>query len=299
MYRFDLAISYTWEYDEEFVNLIENRFQKYGLRTFVIKKFNVHEVVDLLRSKKISFKFYLDRASDEDRDFEAITKILRKRKCHIINPHHMVRKVTDKAFMHKKLEKKNFLLPKSFILQPFDLNEELKISNENLRTIGIPFIIKPSQFSGGGEGVEKNGKTLDQIQIERKKSHSERYLVQEKIYPKIINGKRAWFRIFWAFNKVIPCWWDDQTHIYAPVTKTEIKRYHLQQLIKITRRLARLTFLDYFSTEIALTKKHQFILIDYINDQCDMRLQSLHPDGVPDQVVIQFIEEMKKKVITH
>ncbi|MEW6196856.1 MAG: hypothetical protein AB1521_17040 [Bacteroidota bacterium] len=298
MSRFDLAISYTWEFDEEFVNLLEIRLQKHGLRTFVIKKFNVHEVAELLRTKKISFKAYLDRASDEDPDFEAITRILRKRKCHIINPHHKARKVTDKAFMHKKLAKKNFLLPKTYIIQPYDRDEELKITFHELRLIGIPFIIKPSLFSGGGEGVEKNASTIEQIQNERIKSHSEKYLVQEKIYPRSISGKRAWFRIFWAFNKVIPCWWDDHTHIYEPVTSKQIKRFHLQQLIKITRRLARLTFLDYFSTEIALTKKHQFILIDYINDQCDMRLKSLHPDGVPDEVVIQLIEEMKKKIIS-
>lgn len=55
--------------------------------------------------------------------------------------------------------------------------------------------------------------------------------------------------------------------------------------------------MDYFSSEIALTKKNRFVLIDYVNDQCDMRLKSIHPDGVPDSIVIQFIEQMKQKVL--
>jgi len=121
-------------------------------------------------------------------------------------------------------------------------------------------------------------------------------MVQEKIYPKTIEGKRAWFRVFWAFGKVIPTFWDDYTHVYNLVTARHIKKHHLLSLFRITRRLSRLNKLDYFSTEIALTKNHRFIVIDYVNDQCDMRLKSNHPDGVPDVVVAEFIKSMRRKI---
>ena len=91
---------------------------------------------------------------------------------------------------------------------------------------------------------------------------------------------------------------DDNTHIYFRVTRNDIEQFNLRPLIKITTRLAQITNLDYFSTEIAVTKDHKFVLIDYINDQCDMRLKSNHPDGIPDRVVIDFIERMEKKILT-
>lgn len=297
MHRFDLAISYTWNYDKEFVNLVENIFQSAKLKTFVIERFNVQEVIELLKNKEVSFGAYLDRASDEDPDFVPIYKILSRRKCYIINPHWKVNRAVNKSFTHKKLDKKNYALPKTFIISAFDADEKLKLKEEDLDYLKRPFVIKPALFSGGGEGVEPHGMTLEQIQNERMKSPTEQYLIQEKIHPRTIENKRAWFRIFWAFGDVIPTWWDDHTHIYNIITPAQIKKYQLQPLMRITRKLARMNGLDYFSTEIALTTNHRFVLIDYVNDQCDMRLKSEHFDGVPDEVVSSFIKSMKKRII--
>ncbi len=296
MERFDLAISYTWVYDKEFIDLIENIFQKGGLKTFIIHEWNLWEVIGKLKNRELHFSAYLDRASDDDPEFEQITKILTRRRCYIINPFDNVTKAVNKYLMHKKLVKRKFELPKTFMLPSYDDNEELEITDEDIDLIKRPFIIKPAVYTGGGEGVVRNGMTIEQIQSERIKSHHEQYMVQEKIYPKTIEGKRAWFRVFWAFGKVIPTFWDDYTHVYNLVTARHIKKHHLLSLFRITRRLSRLNKLDYFSTEIALTKNHRFIVIDYVNDQCDMRLKSNHPDGVPDVVVAEFIKSMRRKI---
>ena len=298
MQIFDMAIAYKWKYDKEFVDLIERNFQKAGLRTFVINKFNVNEVIRSIKGKKIHFKLYLDRASDEDPAFLPIAKFLARKKSYIINPHNKTKKSVDKFLMHKKLEKRHFRLPKTFLLPSFKLRKNILLDDRHLTELGIPFIIKPSLMSGGGEGVIKNAMSLSQILEERRKNHLEKYLIQEKIYPGKIQGRRAWFRVIWAFDQVIPTWWDDHTHIYHPVSKNEVAKYNLLPLYKITKRLARITQLDYFSTEIALTKDHKFVLIDYVNDQCDMRLKSNHSDGVPDEVVNEFVERMKQKILS-
>lgn len=298
MHIFDLAIAYEWKYDKELIEQVELSFQRDGLRTFIIDKFNLSEVVQNLKKKNIYFKAFLDRASDADPDFLLIPKLLIRKKCYIINPHRKVIKSIDKVLIHKKLVKKKFRLPKTFLLQSFDNDSSLRINEDHLYQLGIPFVIKPSLISGGGQGVIKNAESLAQIHEERRKNYTEKYLVQEKIYPHKIQTKRAWFRVIWAFDKVIPTWWDDRTHIYHKVTKIEVRRHNLLPLYRITKRLARLTQLDYFSTEIALTRDHKFVLIDYINDQCDLRLKSNHLDGVPDEVVDEFIENMKRKVLS-
>jgi hypothetical protein len=47
--------------------------------------------------------------------------------------------------------------------------------------------------------------------------------------------------------------------------------------------------LDFFSSEIAVTRDGRFVAVDYVNEICDMRQQSDHVDGVPDDVV-SFIQ---------
>lgn len=293
---FDLAIAYTWEYDEEFVELIEEIFQEEGYSTFLIKPSNLEEIIWQLETRKLHFSAFLDRASDENPAFLPIAQILQRRKSYIINPYLKVLEFIDKALLHKKFQQKRFRLPKTFILPAYDHDFRPHIKPKDLDFIKRPFIIKPSYFSGGGQGVITNAETLDEIRSERIKSPAEKYLIQEKIHPAKLHGRRAWFRVLWAFDQAIPTWWDDITHIYYPVTKRDLVKYNLTALKKITSRIAGITNLDYFSTEIALTKDHSFYLIDYVNDQCDMRLKSKHNDGVPDELVIQFIQRMLHKV---
>lgn len=145
-------------------------------------------------------------------------------------------------------------------------------------------------------GVVTGAETLKEVLEERMTNNEDKYLLQEKIYPQMLDGRRAWFRSFWAFGKAIPCWWDDQTHYYSELRNEEVDKYHLQELFRDTRKIARLTGLDFFSTEIVLSTKGKFIVVDYVNDQCDMRFQSRHFDGVPDNMVRRIIYNMLKVI---
>jgi hypothetical protein len=54
--------------------------------------------------------------------------------------------------------------------------------------------------------------------------------------------------------------------------------------------------LDLFSTEIALTLDGLFMVVDYVNDPIDLRLQSKATDGVPDQIVSHIAESLVERV---
>ena len=44
--------------------------------------------------------------------------------------------------------------------------------------------------------------------------------------------------------------------------------------------------MKFFSSEIAVTDSGEFVLIDYVNDQCHMLSQGSNPQmGVPDELV--------------
>jgi hypothetical protein len=64
-----------------------------------------------------------------------------------------------------------------------------------------------------------------------------------------------------------------------------------------TKIIEKITELDFFSTEIVLNKEKKFVVIDYVNDQCDMRFKSKHKDGVPDSTVKQIINNLKNYIV--
>lgn len=294
---FDLAIAFVWEYDTDFINLIEKNLQEEGLSTFIIREHNIDEVTYLVRSRKISFRFYIDRASDVDPAFEELAKILSRRRTIIINPYKKVTHAIDKASMHLEFINAGLNVPYSIIIPPHSELEEIRLTVEDLSILGRPFIIKPCNTTGGGVGVVTGAETLREILEERINNLDDKYLIQEKVYPSMLDGRRAWFRCFWAFGRPIAVWWDDLTHLYEELTEEEIINFGLKKLLQKTRIIARITELDFFSTEIVLNDKNLFVVIDYVNDQCDMRIKSKHFDGVPDNVVNQVINNLKNFII--
>jgi hypothetical protein len=54
---------------------------------------------------------------------------------------------------------------------------------------------------------------------------------------------------------------------------------------EMARLIHAIAGINFFSTEIAITEEMRFISVDYVNDQCDMRLKAKAATGVPDDVV--------------
>ncbi|MFA6980169.1 MAG: hypothetical protein WC209_12695 [Ignavibacteriaceae bacterium] len=295
--KFDIGFAYVWEFDEDFIHKFEEVFHSYNLTTFIIGHHNIEEVKKRVRDKTLHFNFYFDRGWDVEESFEELGNLLMKRKTHIFNPYKKVLHAIDKATMHLEFITAGLDVPYSIIIPPVKEKEELFISLSHLSILGRPFIIKPCNTTGGGIGVVTGAETLHDVLHERKFNDADKYLLQEKIYPTMLDGKRAWFRVFYAFGKIIPVWWDDLTHYYQVLSEEEIELFRLKKLFQVTRTIYKTTQLDFFSTEIVITPQQKFIAIDYVNDQCDLRFQSKHHDGVPDEIINAIIFAAKNRVL--
>jgi hypothetical protein len=160
----------------------------------------------------------------------------------------------------------------------------------DLSLLGNQFVIKPSN-GGGGAGVILGAFSIEQVLRARMEFPRQKYLLQSTVVPRTIQGRPAWFRVFYAVGKTYVCWWHPFTHVYATVTPSEEHRYELSPLHDLTHRIASLCKLDWFTTEIALTLE-DFVVVDYVNDQIDTRIQSKAVDGAPDDVIRSVAEQL-------
>lgn len=72
----------------------------------------------------------------------------------------------------------------------------------------------------------------------------------------------------------------------------EEEGFNLQPPGSIASTIREICGLDFFSTEVAFTPAQAFIVVDYVNEICDMRLKSRPDDGIPDRVVRAIAEEL-------
>jgi hypothetical protein len=285
----DFLVAWDWEFDAEFVKRLEENARNNGLVTLSVNPSNLSESLEQIIKGKIRFRALLDRASDTNSAFDPlIDKVVFSGAKTINEASHAIRAM-DKATMHLEFLTKGIDVPYTIILSPAD--DVHKIKEKELKHLGRPFIIKPSR-GGGGIGVVVGAETLGDIMSARKAFAEDKYLLQEKVVPVIIENKRAYFRVFYVCGKIIPCWWDDNTHIFNVLDKDTENKYKLGKLRDTTSAIAQVSRLDFFSTEICVTEKGRFIVVDYVNDPCDMRPKAIYIDGVPDEVVQQIIDEI-------
>jgi hypothetical protein len=288
--HFDIAIAWDWEYDHEFVSLLEHAAQARGLTTHAVSPPTLQEIVAQTRGGEYTFSVFLDRASDTDERFLPFAQAVRLTPARIVNTPEAVRHAADKATMHLEFLTHGIDVPYTLIISPYSERQDVGISLNDLARLGRPFIIKPANTTGGGTGVILGAETLRDVIESRQHHKNDKYLLQEKIEPAHVGGETAWFRVFWAFGTITPCWWHPDSHVYKVAEGDAIDGHSLAPLRVITQSIHDVCQLDFFSTEIALTERGRFVTVDYVNEVCDMRLQSLHPDGVPDQVVMKICD---------
>jgi len=277
----DITILWEWEFDEDFIRIFDRKCQQFRLQSYLVQPYNQPKVLEELKQGDFNARVVLDRASDNQPAFEPLVKKLLANGAVFLNHPDKLTMALDKAVMHQKLADNDVRVPYTIILSPYRDWTKLKIGE--LIRLGEPFIIKPAT-GGGGVGVEANAKTLFDIVKAREGRSREKFLLQEKVLPAHFGDRRAWFRTYYICGEVLSCWWDDQTHIYFRVSPEEEKIYGLERLKTVIEKIAEISQLDFFSAEIAIVDRETFVVVDYVNDQCDMRLKSRFADGVPDDV---------------
>lgn len=280
--HYDLCLPWYWEYDIDFVNMVERACNEQGLAFWPITPQTLLDSITALYEGRTSFRTILDR-SQYDLRFEPIHIWARDPSHHVrrINPLEASTWSEDKTTMHLELISAGIHTPHTILLPSF-IDQPL-LGELDLEPVGPQFVIKPSH-GGGSEGVILGASSFDQILRARMDFPNQKYLVQATVTPRTIHGHPAWFRVFYAGGRTFPCWWHPFTHVFSNVTATEENRHELTPLHDITQRIASICGLDWFSTEIALTHD-EFIVVDYVNDGIDTRVQSKAVDGVPDPVV--------------
>jgi glutathione synthase/RimK-type ligase-like ATP-grasp enzyme len=296
MNQYDVCIAWNWIDDGDFIAIFTEACTSRGLSVLHITEDSLLEDMKALESGQLTFRSYIDRASDSDKRFITLNEWAHDHTVYRINPQECALRTLNKATMHLDLISAGIYTPHTIILPPYE--KQPVVSGVDIPVLGENFFIKPAH-GGGGTGVVRYANSMHEVQIARQAFPADYYLLQRYIKPVYVGVRPAWFRVISCGGAVFPNWWNPVTHVYSPVSRQEIEDCVLPPLWTITETIAKICGLDLFSTEIALTPGNCFVVVDYVNDQIDLRLQSTSPDGVPDQTVVRLCEILASMIREH
>ena len=287
MRTYDFVMTHKLDADDYFIHRVQGRCAEKGLNFFLIEPLWVEAFYDKLQKGKVWPRVLLNMHSEHHQPEDIYHRLVRlafERKTQVIDPPDIAQAAFDKSRLHPRLESAGFALPFT-VIAPTGNGQGFKLTVEERVQLGSPFVIKPA-LGYGKRGVIMDAQSEGDLARSMAGWPDQRYLLQKRIVPRQIAGVPAYFRVFYAFGSLWFCWWNCFTDRYAPLLPGEMEKHGLQPLGEIVTRLADLTRMQFFSSEIALTEAGRFVLIDYVNDQCHMLTQSANAQiGVPDAVV--------------
>ncbi len=281
-----------------FVNCLRAECGARGMKFIFIDSKSLDKLAARIKNGGFKLKFYLDMASETFVQGNAYLKfnyLLKEAGTRIVDDPDDVKTAADKSITHFDLIKAGIPVPFTVIIKSGEAPGELTAGEKE--RLGRLIVVKPA-LGYGRRGVKITPyETIPEAVAEaRNAGMGDVVLVQEFIEPKEIDGSPAWFRLFNTFGEITPCWWNPDAHTYRKVTLWEVHKHKLLPMMQIAAEIGRITRIDWFSCEIAISKKNgEFVAIDYVNDQCWVNPQSGSADGVPDDVITHIAGRIVEK----
>ncbi len=239
-----------------------------------------------------------------------------------INPPARARLYTDKAAAHAELLRRRLGVPATLLVRPWMTEPLLSPAARTrlgLDEPGARVYVKPANgFAGRGVlRVEKTDpETLaNALRTARQHEPQDAYLIQREVRsPRLLceDGvvRPAYWRILHCLGELLPFWWSAQERehgrpSYRRVTAAEARRFRLRPVLAYAAALACLSRLAWFSTELCLSEGSEesrfavegpdgqrwpVVAVDYLNDQCDVDVQSRWL-GAPPDAVVRYLAE--------
>jgi hypothetical protein len=276
----DLLLAYDWPYDGPFLALLDRQLTAVGLSLLTVNPQSLTEKFSRLRQGDLTARAFLDRAADTDPAFEPLEAWAAAHVPVLLNPPSDRRRVWKKSNLHWEFIRAGVYTPYTLMVPAWNRQRALD-APPDLSPLGKPFAIKPD-LGGGGWGVKLGARLWEQVEQARREMPDDDLLLQELVEPETLEGRRAWFRVFYACGEVVACWWDDRTRLFgAPVTADERQRLGLDGLWHIIEVAAGIARLQLFSTEAARRVDGRWVVVDYVNDPVDLRILGHAREGMP------------------
>jgi len=284
---YDLVMTHKLDTDDFFIHKIQENAVAARLNFFLIEPLWVDCFYNALEKGRVWPRVLLNMHSEHHQPEEIFHRLVRlaaEKNVQVIDPPDRALQAFDKARLHPRLVAAGIDVPYS-VLVPLSEAETFKLTDEQRAALGSPFVIKPS-LGYGRKGLVMDATSEQDVQRSISSFKDQNYLLQKRIVPREIDGAPAYFRVFYVFGSIWCVWWNCFTDRYRVVTAQEATQFELKPLEEIVRQIAAMTGMAFFSSEIAQVDSGEFVVIDYVNDQCHMLSQTANPNmGVPDEVV--------------
>jgi hypothetical protein len=273
------------------VRLMYEAMAARGLSCLLVNSSNVERVLAEVGAGRWRPGVYLDLCCRPGDAFEKLLGAMSNAGSKVLcDP--TVRDWTVKSYSHPRLQAGGFRVPATVIIKAAEGDREL--TPEERALVGERCVITPYYGVAGRGAVIGVEPTRQAIAKAREFDRKDDWLVQRMITWGRCGEREAYLRGYNVLGHRTLMWWSEGRG-YSNVTWDDMRQYDLMCALELVERVGRLTGLEFFSSEIAIvgeagsvSPEERFVLIDYVNDQCDIDPQA-QPSRSPPEDWVRWV----------
>lgn len=295
-HTYDLGIAWGDPVHAPFADAVSKAAKAAGLTFLEVTYNNLPDMFTAALDGKLACKTFIDRGGIDHPGFFGVALALYERGTRVLNDPRALLHASSKTTLIDLFKKEGLPVQRTVIIPGTSRDQKqagvanTRDLNAIIKEVGIPFTIKPA-YGGYADEVMLNAYTSADIENYINEDSTEDVLVQEFVVPGTSGRRMAWFRILYAAGLVEPFWWNPQNHFYEPLENETLKA----DVVPMVERIADITKLDLFSTEIAIDHKGDYVIIDYANHPMDLNAQDLANNCVPRDAIVRIAENLVLK----
>lgn len=304
MPAYDLGFIFVGDKKEAILKWLREESSLRGLKFLWINEPNAAEILQKVENNRIRINFLVDNESNyynPDDIYMKVCYAVKDRGGMVIDDPDNARSSADKSVTHFDLVDAGLPVPYTVVVRNWQ-PDDFSLTKDQLKRLKVPFIIKPARGFGQHGVVKEASGDITQIAEARHFSRGDNFLLQERIVPATLGDAPGWFRVYYLFGEIIPCFWHPTIGHYRHVTLREMYKCRLLPLARYSSEIARIVNMKFFSTEIAVTgegKERRYVIIDYVNDQAELCVRPTKIGGPVPEVVHHIAETLAEQAWMH
>lgn len=257
--RYELGFNWGGRKDNIFIQEIARAARRYRIRWVCVPKLHSARLRRGVEQGRVKIGVFLNTQADGVNLASPAMLLCRTLKEHntlVIEDPDDIKTYADKGLQLSYLQRAGLPVPKHYVIEDWKSNKRPTNIARNI-TLDSKWVARSAIGMNRQLFIISRAKSMTRALVKAGFKPGNRILIHRNYAPLIEGNRELRFRVWYLFGHVIPCWYQKGAPVPEILRTNDISFPLFCRLVNLMREIAEITLLDWFVTELVVSKEHK------------------------------------------
>jgi len=257
--RYELGFNWGGRKDSIFVQEIARAARRYRIRWVCVPKLHAVKLQRGVEQERVKIGVFLNTQADGVNLGSPAMLLCRTLKEHntlVIEDPDDIKTYADKGLQLGYLQRAGLPVPKHYVIEDWKRNKRPRTIARNI-TLDSKWVARSATGMNRQLFLISSAKSMTRALAKAGFKPGNRILIHRNYAPLIEGSRELRFRVWYLFGHLVPCWYQKGVLMPEMLRTGDISSPHFGQLVYLMGKIAEITLLDWFVTEMVVSKEQK------------------------------------------